>query len=123
MAERIISKPGSKEYGVISVLTQVHYDGEYLFSVGNQHFNPPPKVQSAVIRLVRHNRPVSCNEKLFRTVVKQTFLQRRKMLRNTLKSFYSNSTILEDDFFTKRPEVLSVEEFVNLTKRIETDSD
>lgn len=119
MAERIIAPPGKKDYGVISVLTQAFYEGEYLFSVGNQNFVPPPKVQSGVIRLKRKEEEIDCDNKLFRRVVKQAFSQRRKMLRNTLKPFFKeNPEALQDEFFMKRPEVLSVEEFVELTNTI-----
>lgn len=119
MAERIIAKPGGKDYGVISVLTQAFYEGKYLFSVGNRNFNPPPKVLSGVIRLVRKDDALGCDEVLFRKVVKQAFSQRRKMLRNTLKPFLEQRPdILEETFFTQRPEVLSVGEFVDLTNRI-----
>lgn len=119
MAERIIAKPGGKDYGVISVLTQAFYEGKYLFSVGNRNFNPPPKVLSGVIRLVRKDDALGCDEVQFRKVVKQAFSQRRKMLRNTLKPFLEQRPdILEEAFFTQRPEVLSVKEFVDLTNRI-----
>lgn len=119
MAERIIAPPGGKDYGVISVLTQAFYEGKYLFSVSNGNFNPPPKVQSGVIRLVRRADSLGCDEALFRKVVKQAFSQRRKMLRNTLKPFFENSPeALEETFFTLRPEVLSVAQFVELTNRI-----
>lgn len=119
MAKRIIAPPGKKDYGVISVLTQAFYEGEYLFSVGNQHFSPPPKVQSGVIRLRRKEGELGCEEALFRRVVKQAFSQRRKMLRNTLKPFFQDRPEdLQDAFFTKRPEVLSVEDFVRLTNTI-----
>jgi 16S rRNA (adenine1518-N6/adenine1519-N6)-dimethyltransferase len=118
MAQRIIAPPGGKDYGVISVLTQAFYEGKYLFSVGNKNFNPPPKVQSGVIRLTRREGELGCDEELFRKVVKQAFSQRRKMLRNTLKPFFDDPAVLEEDFFKKRPEVLSVAEFVELTKRI-----
>lgn len=120
MAQRIIAPPGKKDYGVISVLTQAFYDGEYLFSVGNQYFNPPPKVQSGVIRLTRKDGELGCDEKLFRKVVKQAFSQRRKMLRNTLKPFFvDHPEDLQNEFFMKRPEVLSVEDFVRLTNTID----
>ncbi|MCU0348195.1 MAG: 16S rRNA (adenine(1518)-N(6)/adenine(1519)-N(6))-dimethyltransferase RsmA [Saprospiraceae bacterium] len=119
MAERIIAKPGGKDYGVISVLTQAFYEGKYLFSVGNGNFNPPPKVMSGVIRLVRREEAIGCDEALFRKVVKQAFSQRRKMLRNTLKPFFEQKpSVLEDVYFTQRPEVLSVGAFVELTNRI-----
>ncbi len=117
MAERIIASPGGKDYGVISVLTQAYYEGEYLFSVSNQHFNPPPKVQSGVIRLSRKKEGIDCDPKLFRRIVKQAFSQRRKMLRNTLKPFFENDYLMADEYFMKRPETLSVEEFVALTKK------
>jgi 16S rRNA (adenine1518-N6/adenine1519-N6)-dimethyltransferase len=120
MAERIVATPGSKDYGVISVLTQAYYEGKYLFTVGNRNFNPPPKVQSAVIRLVRKEKELECDEKLFRQIVKQTFNQRRKMLRNTVKSFVVNPGILEESFFTKRPEQLSLNDFVYLTNQMES---
>lgn len=118
MAERIVAAPGSKDYGVISVLTQAFYQGKYLFSVGNRNFNPPPKVLSGVIRLQQKEGTLACEEALFRRVVKQAFSQRRKMLRNTLKPFFTHPTPLEEDFFKQRPEVLSVQNFVELTQRI-----
>lgn len=118
MAERIVAPPGNKDYGIISVLTQAHYTGEYLFSVGNQHFNPPPKVQSGVIRLRRKDEPLGCDPLLFKTLVKQAFSQRRKMLRNTLKPFFKNEELMDDPYFTKRPETLSVAAFVDLTNRL-----
>lgn len=119
MAQRIIATPGGKDYGVISVLTQAFYEGKYLFSVAPGNFNPPPKVQSGVIRLVRKEEEIGCDEILFRKVVKQAFSQRRKMLRNTLKPFFEGKPeALEEPFFTQRPEVLSVPQFVDLTNRI-----
>lgn len=119
MAQRIIAPPGGKDYGVISVLTQAFYEGKYLFSVSNGNFNPPPKVQSGVIRLWRKEVPLGCDEALFRKVVKQAFSQRRKMLRNTVKPFFEKTPkVLEEVFFTQRPEVLSVAAFVDLTNQI-----
>lgn len=118
MAERIIAPPGGKDYGIISVLTQAFYEGKYLFTVGNRNFNPPPKVLSGVIRLRRKEGSLGCDEALFRKVVKQAFSQRRKMLRNTLKPFFNDPSLLEEDFFKQRPEVLSVKDFVELTQRI-----
>ena len=119
MAERIIAEPGSKAYGVISVLTQAYYEGEHLIKVGPQCFSPPPKVQSAVIRLQRkENNPVESSPKMFRRVVKQAFSQRRKMLRNTMKTFIKGDDLLKEDFFTQRPEQLSLEDFDQLTKWI-----
>ena len=118
MALRIVASPGGRDYGIISVLTQAYYDAEYLFSVGNENFTPPPKVQSGVIRLRRKDAPPDCDEALLRRLVKQAFSQRRKMLRNTLKPFFNAALLMNDPFFTKRPEVLSVEEFVELVKRV-----
>lgn len=120
VAERIIAPPGNKTYGVISVLIQAYYDGEYLFTVDKSNFNPPPKVQSGVIRLTRNDKSqLDCDEKLFRQVVKQAFSQRRKMLRNTMKAFIKGDVLLEDDFFQKRPEKLSVEDYIALTLQIQ----
>ena len=120
VAERVVAAPGNKTYGVISVLVQAYYEGEYLFTVKPGSFNPPPKVQSAVIRLRRkENQDLGCDPKLFKRVVKQAFGQRRKMLRNTMKTFLNGQDILQDDFFNLRPEKLSVADFVQLTKWIE----
>lgn len=120
MAERVVAKPGGKEYGVISVLAQAFYDGKKLFNVDRGCFSPPPNVQSAVIRLTRkENQDLGCDEKLFRNVVKTAFNQRRKMLRNTVRTFFEKDpSVLADTFFNRRPETLSLEEFVNLTQRI-----
>ena len=123
MAERVATGEGSKTYGVISVLTQALYDVEFLFKVKKGSFNPPPKVESAVIRLSRLEKPrIDCDYKKFRTVVKLAFSQRRKMLRNTLKGMIVNKEILNEEVFSKRPEMLSVEEFSDLTKLIITNS-
>ncbi len=120
MAERVVAKPGGKEYGVISVLTQAFYEGKKLFNVDRGCFSPPPNVQSAVIRLTRKaNQDLGCDYNLFRNVVKTAFNQRRKMLRNTVRPFFEKDpTLLADDFFNRRPETLSVVEFVELTKQI-----
>jgi 16S rRNA (adenine1518-N6/adenine1519-N6)-dimethyltransferase len=119
MAERIIAPPGGKDYGVISILTQAFYEGKLLFQVSKGNFNPPPKVESAVIRLTRkENQTINYDPELFRQIVKTTFNQRRKMLRNTLKSFFKDETILEDPFFQQRPEQLSVEEYITLTQKV-----
>ncbi|MBP7273159.1 MAG: 16S rRNA (adenine(1518)-N(6)/adenine(1519)-N(6))-dimethyltransferase RsmA [Saprospiraceae bacterium] len=119
MAERIIAKSGGKEYGIISVLTQAYYDGGLLFTLGRGAFTPPPNVQSAVIRLTRkENYQLPCDEVLLRKIVKQSFNQRRKMLRNTLADMVQNKAILEQPIFTKRPEALSVAAFVELTQLI-----
>lgn len=122
VAERIASKPGKKAYGILSVLLQAWYDIEYLFTVSEDVFDPPPKVKSAVIKLTRNNRTsLDCDEKLFKTVIKTAFNQRRKTLRNSMKPLLSkDNTIFSDPIFEKRPEQLSVEEFVyltNLTKK------
>jgi 16S rRNA (adenine1518-N6/adenine1519-N6)-dimethyltransferase len=118
MAERIIAPPGSKTYGVISVLAQAFYTGKYLFNVDKSSFNPPPQVQSGVIRLLRkENQDLGCDPKLFRQIVKASFNQRRKMLRNTLKPFFKDPAVLEAPFFMQRPEQLPLEAFVELTQR------
>jgi 16S rRNA (adenine1518-N6/adenine1519-N6)-dimethyltransferase len=119
MAERVVAPPGSKTYGVISVLTQAFYDCEYLFTVDKNCFNPPPKVQSAVIRLNRKDvQTLECDPIAFKKIVKQAFGQRRKMMRNTLKSLVSNEKLLENEIFNKRPETLSYLEFVDLTNML-----
>jgi len=122
VAKRIAEKAGSKVYGILSVLTQAFYDVEYLFTVPPTVFNPPPKVDSGVIRLVRkENYTLPVNEKLFFQVVKTAFNQRRKTLRNSLKTFNLSEKLREDTIFAQRPEQLSVEEFINLTSKIESD--
>ena len=119
VAERAASKEGSKVYGVLSVLIQYYYDVEYLFSVGNECFTPPPKVQSGVIRLTRKETlfPVK-SDKAFKLLVKTAFNQRRKTLRNGLKSIMTKET-LEDKLFDRRAETLSVKEFAELTFRMQ----
>jgi len=121
VAERMTASPGKKAYGILSVLLQVWYDIEYLFTVNEQAFIPPPKVKSAVVRLTRNNRKqLNCNEKLFKTVVKTSFNQRRKMLRNSIKSLLKEDSVLpEDSILTKRPEQLSIEQFEQLTNLLE----
>lgn len=120
VARRICSGPGSKVYGILSVFLQAWYKTEYLFNVPPHVFDPPPKVQSAVIRLTRNGTTeLGCNEKLFHKVVKQAFGQRRKMLRNSIKSFSPRIEELDAVLLTRRPEQLSVNEFVNLTNQIE----
>lgn len=121
VATRVISGPGNKDYGIISVLIQAFYEGKYLFGVDKSSFSPPPQVQSGVIRLLRKaEQALPCSESLFRQVVKQSFGQRRKMLRNTLKPFFSACPdVLQEDFFLQRPEQLSVQAFIELTQRIE----
>ncbi|MEN0002553.1 MAG: 16S rRNA (adenine(1518)-N(6)/adenine(1519)-N(6))-dimethyltransferase RsmA [Bacteroidota bacterium] len=120
VAERVVAPPGDKTYGVTSVLIQAFYEGHYLFSVEKSSFTPPPKVKSGVIRLVRRETPlINCSEKIFRRVVKVAFQQRRKMLRNTIKSLIPNDPILKESIFEKRPEKLSIEEFAALAAMIE----
>ncbi|WP_372745043.1 16S rRNA (adenine(1518)-N(6)/adenine(1519)-N(6))-dimethyltransferase RsmA [Lutibacter sp.] len=122
VALRIAEKAGSKVYGILSVLTQAFYDVEYLFTVPPTVFNPPPKVDSGVIRLVRkENYTLPVDEKLFYKVVKTAFQQRRKTLRNSLKTLNLSDSLREDSIFAKRPEQLSVQEFINLTSKIEND--
>ena len=123
VAERIASKPGKKAYGILSVLLQAYYDIEYLFTVDEHVFNPPPKLKSAVIRLTRNRRrQLDCDEALFKTIVKTSFNQRRKQLRNSLQQLVGKGNpILEEKIFTMRPEQLSVEQFVELTKLIENE--
>lgn len=117
VAERVTAKPGGKTYGILSVLLQAWYDVEYLFTVSEKVFDPPPKVKSAVIRLVRNDRKtLNCDEKLFKTVVKTAFNQRRKMLRSSLKSLLGkDNSIYSNSLFTERPERLSVAQFEELT--------
>lgn len=117
VAQRIAAGPGSKTYGIISVLIQAWYDVEYLFTVDENVFNPPPKVKSAVIKLVRNNlHQMNCDERLFKIVVKTAFNQRRKTLRNSMKPLIGkDSDIYKDPIFDKRPEQLSVSDFEMLT--------
>src|SRR5690554_449688 len=123
VALRICSKEGSKVYGILSVLTQAFYDAEYLFTVPPLVFNPPPKVDSGVLRLTRKkDYSIPCDEKFFYRVVKTAFQQRRKTLRNSLKSFDLSDRIKEDIIFGQRPEQLSVSEFIALTQKLENDA-
>lgn len=116
VAERIAAKPGSKTYGILSVLLQAWYDIEYLFTVDEHVFNPPPKVKSGVIRLRRNGvKTLDCDEKRLKAVVKTSFGQRRKTLRNSLRSMARRPEVLQEEIFNKRPEQLSVAEFVRLT--------
>lgn len=119
VAERICSPPGIKAYGILSVLLQAYYDTEYLFTVPEHVFSPPPRVKSGVIRLTRNTtEKLGCDESLFQKVVKAGFNQRRKTLRNSIKAAF---TLKRDDYdyFGLRPEQLSVEQFVELTNWIE----
>ncbi len=116
VAERIGAGPGSKTYGIISVMTQAYFDVEYLFTVNENVFNPPPKVKSGVIRMTRREQlHLNCDEVLFKKIVKTSFNMRRKMLRKSLKSIFNKPEILSQEIFMKRPEQLSVEEFVGIT--------
>ena len=116
VAERVVSPPGNKKYGIISVLLQCYYDVEYLFTVDETVFNPPPKVKSAVIRLRRNSRKkLDCDEKKFIRVVKTAFSQRRKTLKNALKSLNLVDENTASQYFSLRAEQLSVEDFMNLT--------
>jgi len=121
VAERIIAPPGNKTYGILSVLLQTWYNIEYLFTVSEQAFIPPPKVKSAVVRLTRNKREkLDCNEKLFKSVVKTGFNQRRKMLRNSLKSLLPDESRMPDDpLLNQRPEQLSIAQFEELTNLLE----
>ena len=117
VAERLAAAPGSKVYGILSVLLQAWYDIEYLFTVNENVFNPPPKVKSGVIRMKRNDvTQLGCDERLFRTIVKTTFGQRRKTLRNSIRGLLPPGCVLPDlPVWGQRPEQLSVQEFINLT--------
>lgn len=121
VAERMASGPGNKNYGILSVLMQAWYDIEYLFTVPEHVFEPPPKVKSAVIRMTRNKvTDLGCSEQLFKQIVKTSFNQRRKTLRNSLKPILGKECLLyESPIFDKRPEQLSVDQFISLTKEIE----
>lgn len=121
VAERMAAGPGSKTYGILSVLVQAWYSVEYLFTVHENVFNPPPKVKSAVIRMTRNEtKELGCNEQLFKQIVKTTFNQRRKTLRNSISPILEKGNPLSaDPIFNKRPEQLSVQDFIDLTNRVE----
>ena len=123
VAQRIASQPGNKAYGILSVMIQAWYDVEYLFMVDEHVFNPPPKVKSAVIRMTRNNvEHLGCDERLFRTVVKTVFNQRRKMLRVSLRQLFTKGTVapdfFENEMMTMRPEQLTIPQFVELTNLV-----
>ncbi len=119
VAERLASPPGNKSYGILSVLLQAWYDIEYLFTVSEEVFLPPPKVKSAVIRMTRNSRTtLGCDETLFKRVVKTAFNQRRKTLRNSLSQILSKE-LMDNVAYNRRPEELSVEEFISLTRTVE----
>ncbi len=120
VAERIASKEGSKVYGITSILLQAFFDIDYLFTVHEDVFNPPPKVKSAVIRLKRNSvKKLPCDEKLFKQLVKVSFNQRRKTMRNSLKQYLTDE-LKAMELFNKRPEQLSVQQFIELTNLIES---
>ena len=122
VAERICEKKGTKAYGILSVLVQAFYEADYLFTVSEDVFSPPPKVKSGVLRLKRkENFVLPCSEKLFFTTVKTAFQQRRKTMRNSLKTLNLSDSLREDSIFDLRPEQLSFEQFISLTQKIEAD--
>ncbi len=120
VAERLAAAPGSKVYGILSVLLQAWYDVEYLFTVDEHVFNPPPKVKSGVIRCTRNNvTELGCDERLFKTIVKTVFGQRRKTLRNSIRGLLPPGCSLDDNpVWAQRPEQLSVAQFIDLTNRV-----
>ena len=119
VAERIASAAGNKSYGILSVLLQAFYDIEYLFTVHENAFNPPPKVKSAVIRLKRNQvQHLDCDEKIFKQIVKTAFNQRRKMLRNSLKNICFEEDFTKKRIFDQRPETLSVADFIYITQHV-----
>ena len=121
VAERIAATPGHKSNGILSILIQAWYDVEYLFTVDEHVFNPPPKVKSAVIRMTRNDKKeLGCNEKLFKQIVKATFNQRRKQMRNSIQTILpKDHPFSNEPIFNLRPEQLSVYEFIDLTNRVE----
>ena len=122
VAERICAKEGNKTYGILSVLTQAFYEAEYLFTVHPEVFDPPPKLESGVLRLTRKaDFSLSCDEKLLYRVVKTAFNQRRKTLRNSLKTLELSDILKEDAIFDQRPEQLAVADFITLTQKIADD--
>ncbi len=133
VAERLAARPGCKDWGILTVLVQLYYDVEYLFTVEPGVFNPPPKVRSAVVRLTRNDRQApDCDERLLKRLVKTTFNQRRKMMRGSIKPLLAqldmalppdaarpdHTALLADPILTQRPEQLSIDEFVDLTRRL-----
>ncbi len=118
VAQRVAEPPGSKQYGILSVLLQTYYDIDYCFTVDEHVFNPPPKVKSGVIRCVRNDRDkLPCDEKLFKQLVKMSFNQRRKTIRNSIKPLIKGKG-LDHEFLALRPEVLSVDQFIELTQLV-----
>ncbi len=122
VAERVVASSGSKTYGILSVLLSAYYTGEYLFTVDENVFSPPPKVKSAVIRLMRNSTTrLDCDEQLFVRLVKTAFNQRRKMLRSSLKPLNLSLANIEEPLLTKRAEQLTLEDFIHITKSINND--
>ena len=121
VGERLAARPGTKAYGILSIFIQLWYDVEYLFTVDENVFSPPPKVKSAVVLMKRNGREsIGCDEELFRKIVKGTFNQRRKKLRNSIQQIVGKeSPLLSDPILDKRPEQLSIEEFIGLTNKVE----
>ncbi|MBR2318766.1 MAG: 16S rRNA (adenine(1518)-N(6)/adenine(1519)-N(6))-dimethyltransferase RsmA [Bacteroidaceae bacterium] len=121
VGERLAASPGTKAYGILSILIQLWYDVEYLFTVNENVFSPPPKVKSAVVLMKRNGRTsLECNEELFKKIVKGTFNQRRKKLRNSIQQIVGkDSPLLSDPVLEKRPEQLSLNDFIELTRKVE----
>jgi 16S rRNA (adenine1518-N6/adenine1519-N6)-dimethyltransferase len=121
VGERLAAKPGTKAYGILSIFIQLWYDVEYLFTVDENVFSPPPKVKSAVVLMKRNERTsLECDEELFRKIVKATFNQRRKKLRNSIQQIVGKeSPLLSDPILDKRPEQLSIDDFIELTNKVE----
>lgn len=121
VGERLAAKPGSKAYGILSILIQLWYDVEYLFTVHENVFSPPPKVKSAVVLMKRNGRQeLECNEDLLKKIVKSTFNQRRKKMRNSIQQIVGkDSPLLQDSIMDMRPEQISIEEFIELTTKVE----
>lgn len=121
VGERLAAHPGTKAYGILSILVQLWYDVEYLFTVNENVFSPPPKVKSAVVLMKRNSRTtLPCDEALFKNIVKGTFNQRRKKLRNSIQQIVGKeSPLLANPILDKRPEQLSIEEFIELTQQVE----
>ena len=121
VGERLAAKPGSKAYGILSILIQLWYDVEYLFTVHENVFSPPPKVKSAVVLMRRNGRQeLECNEDLLKKIVKSTFNQRRKKMRNSIQQIVGkDSPLLQDPIMDMRPEQISIEEFIELTTKVE----
>lgn len=124
VSDRVMAGPGSKTYGILSVLLAAFYSSEEVVKAPPSAFSPPPKVHSSVIKLVRNQvAKLPCNEKVFKAVVKQAFNQRRKMLRNSLRSMILDEVLMQDTILQRRPEQMSLEDFITLSVRIEGQSE